>query len=87
MRERNRLDGAIDTFRRLEQDLEDNLELIELGEAEDDEAVVAEAETALRAVRQRALKMQLESLLAGEADGNDCYIEIWPNIQSITRRR
>ncbi len=76
MRERNRLDGAIDTFRRLEQDLEDNLELIELGEAEDDEAVVAEAETALRAVRQRALKMQLESLLAGEADGNDCYLEI-----------
>jgi peptide chain release factor 2 len=76
MRERNRLDGAIDTFRRLEQDLEDNLELIELGEAEADEAVVAEAETALRAVRQRALKMQLESLLDGEADGNDCYLEI-----------
>ncbi len=76
MRERNRLDGAIDTFRRLEQDLEDNLELIELGETEADEAVVAEAEAALRAVRQRALKMQLESLLAGEADGNDCYVEI-----------
>ena len=76
MRERNRLDGAIDTFRRLEQDLEDNLELIELGETEADEAVVAEAEAALRAVRQRALKMQLESLLAGEADGNDCYLEI-----------
>ncbi len=76
MRERNRLDGAIDTYRRLEQDLEDNLELIELGEAEADAAVVAEAETALGAVRQRALKMQLESLLAGEADGNDCYLEI-----------
>jgi len=76
MRERNRLEGAVDAYRRLERDLEDNLELIELGEAEADEAVVAEAEAALRAVRQRALKKQLESLLAGEADGNDCYLEI-----------
>ncbi len=76
MRERNRLDGTIDAYRRLQQDMEDNLELIEMGEAEADEAVVAEAEKALRAVRQRALKMQLESLLDGEADGNDCYLEI-----------
>ena len=54
MRERNRLDGTIDGFRRLQRDLEDNLELIELGEAEADAAVVAEAEKALGVAVQSA---------------------------------
>jgi peptide chain release factor 2 len=76
MRERNRLDNTIGGYRRLEQELEENLELIDLAEAEGDAAIVEEAEETLRAIRERAAKRQLESLLSGEADANDCFLEV-----------
>src|SRR5208337_945400 len=52
------------------------LELIELGEAEGEAAIVAEAETALDRLCAEAAKRELESLLSGEADPNDCYLEV-----------
>ncbi|MFQ6016615.1 MAG: peptide chain release factor 2 [Kiloniellaceae bacterium] len=76
MRERTRLDQSIATYRDFEQGLEDGLTLIELGEAEDDEASVAEAEAELLKLRDAVAKRQLTSLLAGEADRNDCYLEV-----------
>lgn len=76
MRERTRLDEAINGYRNLEQGLHDNLELIELAEAEGDEEVAAEAEAALAELKIEAARRQLESLLSGEADGNDCYLEV-----------
>ena len=76
MRERTRLDQAIAKHRGFEQRLEDALTLIELGEAEDDEASVAEAEADLPRLRAVVAKRQLASLLSGEADANDCYLEI-----------
>ncbi len=76
MRQRTRLDAALGGFRALEREMTENVELIELGEAEDDADVVAEAETALAALAGRAAKMELESLLSGEADGNDSFVEI-----------
>src|SRR5262249_59768372 len=60
----------------LEQELDDALTLIELGEAEGDQASVAEAEAQLKGLRTRAAKRELESLLSGEADANDCYVEV-----------
>src|SRR3546814_16515553 len=75
MRERNRLDEGIRGHASLERDLADTLELIELAEAEEDEDVLAEAEAGLRAVRDRAARRQLESLLSGAADANDCFSE------------
>lgn len=76
MRERGALDDAISSYRRLEQELEDAITLIELGEAEGDTEIVAEAEAALQALKIEVEKRQLESLLSGEADANDCYMEI-----------
>jgi len=76
MRERTRLDQAIAKHRGFEQRLEDALTLIELGEAEDDEASVAEAEADLTRLRAVVAKRQLASLLSGEADANDCYLEV-----------
>ena len=76
MRERTRLDQAIAKHRGFEQRLEDALTLIELGEAEDDAASVAEAEADLARLRAVVAKRQLASLLSGEADANDCYLEI-----------
>ncbi|MEM9012199.1 MAG: peptide chain release factor 2 [Pseudomonadota bacterium] len=76
MRERQQLSDAIDRYTGLGQELSDNVELIELGEAEDDADVVTEAEAALRDVHTRAAKAEIEALLDGEADGNDTFLEI-----------
>jgi len=76
MRERGSLEDGIEGFRKLEQDLEDALTLIELGEAEGDKDIVAEAEVALQELKGEVEKRQLESMLSGEADANDCYMEI-----------
>ena len=76
LRERNKLERAIGGYRRIERELADQLGLIELGEAEGDAGVVAEAEAALEALRAEVAKRELESLLSGEADGNDCYLEV-----------
>ncbi|OFW83545.1 MAG: peptide chain release factor 2 [Alphaproteobacteria bacterium GWF2_58_20] len=76
LRERNQLDGQVGFVKKLEQDLADNLELIELGESEDDAQVVTEAEKAIFAIQDEAHKKELESLLSGEADGNDCFLEV-----------
>jgi peptide chain release factor 2 len=56
--------------------MDDAVGLIELAEAENDQATLAEAEAELAKVAEAAAKKQLESLLSGEADGNDCYLEI-----------
>ncbi len=76
MRERNRLDSQISKVREVEQSLNDNVELIALGEEEGDDDVVSESEAALAAMKKQVQKQQLESLLSGEADGNDCYLQV-----------
>jgi len=76
MRERNQLEGGLKAIDELERELTDSIDLIELGEAEDDEEVVAEAEAAIEALQARAAKAELQTLLSGEADANDCYLEI-----------
>ncbi|MDM8166652.1 peptide chain release factor 2 [Roseovarius sp.] len=76
MRDRQALVDAIETHDTIKQDLSDNIELIELGEMEDDAEVVGEAETAIKALQQKAAAKELEALLDGEADGNDTFLEI-----------
>tara|TARA_R110000787_G_scaffold9862_2_gene34071 strand:+ start:802 stop:1926 length:1125 start_codon:yes stop_codon:yes gene_type:complete len=76
MRDRQMLVDAIATYEGIKQDLADNVELIELGEMEDDAEVVADAEAALKSLAEKAAKKELEALLDGEADGNDTFLEI-----------
>lgn len=76
MRERTRLEQQVSQIRSLETTVNDNVELIALAEEEGDPALVDEAENALRAAQAQAGKMQLESLLSGEVDGNDAYLEV-----------
>ena len=76
MRERQVLQDKIAGVAALERELNDNRELIEMGEAEGDADIVAEAEAALKALRERAAQRELEALLDGEADGNDTFLEI-----------
>lgn len=76
MQERTRLENAINACRALETELTENVEMIELGEAESDSDIVAECEAALEALQQRAERMEVETLLSGEADTNDAFIEV-----------
>ena len=76
MRERQMLADALGNYKSLSSDLQDNMDLIELGEMEDDSEVVSEAEMAIAAMVEDAAKKELEALLDGEVDGNDCFLEI-----------
>jgi len=76
MRNRQMLVDAMETYDSIARDLSDNIELIELGEMEEDEEVVTEAEAAIKALGIRAAQKELEALLDGEADGNDTFLEI-----------
>ncbi|HEX3404538.1 MAG TPA: peptide chain release factor 2 [Acetobacteraceae bacterium] len=76
MRERNQLASQMEGVSKLEQDVADTSELIELAEAEGDATMVADGMATLRALAEEAKRREIESLLAGEADANDAYIEI-----------
>ncbi|CAN5471963.1 peptide chain release factor 2 [soil metagenome] len=76
MRERTRLDSAIGATRAIESEKNDTAELIEMAEAEGDEALVTEAIASLKELAGRADEDKVKALLAGEADTNDTYLEI-----------
>lgn len=76
MQERTRLENAIKACQKLESEMNDHIDLIELGEAEGDDEVVRESEAALAALAAEAERMEVETLLSGEADSNDAYIEV-----------
>ena len=70
------LDDNINGILKLEQDLSDNIEMIAMGEAEDDAEIVTEAENSIRGLEKKVSERQLEALLSGEMDGNDTYLEV-----------
>lgn len=76
MKERNVLEGQIQSVRDIAQVLEDSVGMIALGEEEGDEAIVQESEKALEKLKFQVERKQLESLLSGEADGNDAYLQV-----------
>jgi peptide chain release factor 2 len=76
MRERTSLEDQINGIAKMERELEDALTFIELGEAEGDQASIDEGEAGIRAVQAEAERRQVETLLSGEADANDTYLEI-----------
>jgi peptide chain release factor 2 len=76
MRERDALDDQLKAIGRIEQELDDQITMIELGEGEKDDKAVADAEAALRKLKTELARRELEALLSGEADGNDSYLEV-----------
>ncbi len=76
MRERQDLDKRITMIRDLEQSIADNTELIEMGEMEGDLSIVSEAEKSLQALKPKVAETEIETLLSGEADANDAYLQI-----------
>jgi peptide chain release factor 2 len=76
MRERQALERAIAAYGKLERGLDDAVTLIELGEAEGDATAIREGEASLNALASDARRQEVVALLAGEADGNDAYVEV-----------
>ena len=76
MQERTSLEDQLSGIGKVERELEDQVGMIELGEAENDQAVVTEAENALKALKKEVARRELEALLSGEADANDSYLEV-----------
>ncbi len=76
MRERNALSASLDEIVTFDRDFADTLDLLEMAEQEGDAAVAAEAEAALNRIRVKAAHAELQTLLSGEADSSDCYLEV-----------
>ena len=76
MQERTALEDQLGSISRIERELDDQLTMIELGEAENDQKVIGEAEAALKKLRADVARRELEALLSGEADANDSYLEV-----------
>jgi peptide chain release factor 2 len=76
MQERNALEDQLGAIGRIEREMEDQIGMIELGEAEKDQAVIADADASLRALVKELERRKLEALLSGEADANDAYLEV-----------
>ena len=76
MRERQSLIDAVEGHDNMQTELNDNIELIELGEMEDDQDVITDAEAAIETLVKTAAAKELEALLNGEADANDTFLEV-----------
>src|SRR5215467_10627903 len=76
MQERTALEDSLGALTRIEREVEDQVGLIELGEAENDAGVVADAEAALKKLKSEVARRELEALLSGEADGFDTFLEV-----------
>ena len=75
MQERTALEDSLNAIGRIERELDDQVTMIELGEAEHDQKTIDEAEEALK-LKADVARRQLEALLSGEADANDSYVEV-----------
>src|SRR5581483_5186931 len=76
LRERTRLADQVGRVQTLERELSDAVEFAELADAEGDQASLDDASRQLASLKDLAARAELEALLSGEADGNDCYVEI-----------
>jgi peptide chain release factor 2 len=76
MRERNRLATGIEGLQRLESEAADAVELMAMAEADGDAAMSGDCLATLKRVLDEAKKLEIESLLSGEADGRDAFLEV-----------
>jgi peptide chain release factor 2 len=76
MRERTRLDRGVNGYLKIQQEVDDTLGLAEMAEADGDQTMLDEAQKTLEALQADVKARELESLLSGEADANDCYLEV-----------
>ena len=78
MQERAKLENGFENISKISSELADNVELAELAEMDDDTQLLEAAAQALTKLKVKADQAELEALLSGEADANDCFVEINP---------
>ena len=76
LKERTKLQQSLDGYFTLQNQLTDLVALLELAKQENDILVLSETTDSLVKLQGLAQKRKLESLLSGEADSNDCYVEV-----------
>lgn len=76
LQERTHLQDCLDQYHTIENALDEAVTLIELGESESDEVTTNEGENLLSEIQEKAKILEIESLFSGEADNNNCFIEI-----------
>jgi peptide chain release factor 2 len=76
MREKSAVENLLNGFHGLKQELQDNVELLEIAESENDSDIINEVEKSLAALKTKSDKQKIEALFSGDADQNDCFIEI-----------
>ena len=62
----------------IDQEVTDLIDLAELAGEESDEDSLNEAQSMMEVLRDRAGLAEIEALLSGETDSNDCFVEIHP---------
>ena len=78
MQERSKLENAFAAIQKIQNELTENVELAELAEMDDDAELLDAAAEALQNTKRAADEAELLALMSGEADGNDCFVEIHP---------
>ena len=76
MKERELLSNSIDRIKTVQQEFKDAVEMLELAEMENDAALIQASENDIETLAKKIERLRLETLLSGEADANDCFIEI-----------
>lgn len=76
LKEKTYLENSFGSYNQVNQQLQDNVELIEMGENEGDQSIVSEAEQVIMNLAKESKALEVECLFAGEADSNDCFVEI-----------
>jgi peptide chain release factor 2 len=78
LRKRSQVEQKLDLAKNLAKDLGDLAEYLELGAAENDEGVIADAHAQARAIEARLRKAELERMLSGPADKANAILSIHP---------
>jgi peptide chain release factor 2 len=76
MREKSRIESLLSKFNAISQTYSDNIELLQMSEAEKDESSIAEVEKSIFHLEKEIKKFEIEALLKGEADSNNAFLEI-----------
>lgn len=70
------LESSINNYVKLKKTLDDNLDLAIMAEAEGDEPMLDDIESSFKDLMMICEKFETECLFSGEADSNNCFLEI-----------
>ncbi|HJD61717.1 MAG TPA: peptide chain release factor 2 [Rickettsia endosymbiont of Columbicola hoogstraali] len=76
LRDKSNLEEQLGAYNKIKSNLKDALELEEMAEAENDLEIMQQVKKDLQNLSTIAAKFETECLFSGEADNNNCFLEI-----------